>query len=155
MASNQLMNRTRFCRDDRFASDVKIVWNSRKSVSIWSSRSLDKTFCHRDDPYLETSVWKPGLIVQIAGLTKHSATETILTSEMSVWKPGFASIFNTLVPLVLRLILGLWLRLYYKKTQKVSKLSAIFQAFYTRQSWKMESRFSIKSWNSWVVQAGF
>ena len=37
-------DRTRFCRDDRFASDARIIWNNRKSGSIWSSRSLDKTF---------------------------------------------------------------------------------------------------------------
>ena len=80
-------DRTRFYRDDRFASDVRIVWNNRKSVSIWSYRSLGKTYCDRDDPYvrdecMETRLNRPD------HLTSNSVTETILSSETMIWKPG-------------------------------------------------------------------
>ena len=85
--------RARFYRDDRFAFDVRIVWNNCKSVFIWSSRSLDKTFCDRDDPYvrdecMETRLYRPD------SLAKYSERETILASEI-VWKPGLASPFST------------------------------------------------------------
>ena len=87
LTQSRRKDRTRFYRDDRFASDVRIVWNNRTTVSKWSSRSHDKTFCDKDDPYvrdecMETRFNRPDR------LTKHSATETILMSEMSVWEPG-------------------------------------------------------------------
>ena len=92
--SRRIKDRTRFYRDDGFASDVRIVWNNRKSVSIWSSRSLDKTLCDRDgDPYvrdecMETRLNRPHLLTKIV-------TETIFTSETIIWKPGFKSVVGS------------------------------------------------------------
>ena len=76
--------------DGRFASDLKIVRNNCKSVSIWLSRSLDKTFCDRDDTYIrdefmETRLNRPH------GLTKNYEAETILKSEtIIIWKLDFS-----------------------------------------------------------------
>ena len=49
-------DRTRFYRDDRFASDVMIVRNNRKSVSI-----QDKTLSDRDFPYVRDDYMKTRL----------------------------------------------------------------------------------------------
>ena len=58
-------------------------------METWLNRPdpLDGTFCDRDDPYvrdecMETRLNRPDR------LTKHSVTETILTLEKNVWKPG-------------------------------------------------------------------
>ena len=52
-----------------------------------SSRSLDKTFCDRDDPHVRDKCMKTRLN-RPDRLTKNSVTEPILTSETIIRKPG-------------------------------------------------------------------
>ena len=50
-------------------------------------RSLDKTFCDRDDPYVKDKCMETRLNCP-DHLTKNAVTETILMSEMILLKPG-------------------------------------------------------------------